>query len=313
VLPNFFLAGAPKAGTTALFRYLDQHPQVYLSPIKEPSYFADEIRLENFTDEQQPHIRREMRDVREFLSGPMREKRFGGLVTEWDDYLKLFAAVRGETAIGEASVLYLWSPSAARNIAARIPGARILILLRDPADRAFSQYLHGVTSGLIGVSFREHVAQGMRHSGRFDVRHPFLELGLYAQQVERYLAAFPRENVFIRLYEDYRAQPLSMLREILRFLEVDPDVAIDQSERHREARVPRSVPFGHLLKKFGLWTGMKRLIPRSLLPLARSAALRPRQNVVMSPADRALLVDYYREDILKLSALLNRDLTAWLE
>jgi hypothetical protein len=152
----------------------------------------------------------------------------------------------------------------------------------------------------------------MRHSGKLDVCHPFLEFGLYYRQVQRYLAAFPAENVFVRLYEDYREQPAATLRDVLCFLNVDPDVPIDQSAKHLQPRVPRSVPLGHLLKRTGLWSGMKKLIPSALLPLARSAAVRPRKEVAMDPKDRAFLVDYYREDIRNLANLLNRDLTAWL-
>src|SRR5882762_3511359 len=123
-LPNFFIVGAPKAGTTSLYWYLDQHPQVYMSPIKEPNYFAAEIREENFD----PKL--DTRGLREFLSGPMREKRFGGIVADWEDYLRLFASANNESALGEASVAYLWSPTAPQRIAGRIPDAKILVMLR---------------------------------------------------------------------------------------------------------------------------------------------------------------------------------------
>jgi hypothetical protein len=116
-LPNFFVVGAPKAGTTSLYWYLDQHPQVYMSPIKEPNYFAAEIREENFD----PKL--DTRGLREFLSGPMREKRFGGIVADWEDYLRLFASARNECALGEASSVYLWSQTAPEVIACKIPDA----------------------------------------------------------------------------------------------------------------------------------------------------------------------------------------------
>src|SRR5256885_16068929 len=95
--PNFFLAGAPKAGTTSLYHYLDQHPQVFMSPIKEPCYFSDEIRPEHLAAElQRPS------GLAEYLAGPMTEKRFGGPVCRWEDYLRLFERVQGAGAIGEA-------------------------------------------------------------------------------------------------------------------------------------------------------------------------------------------------------------------
>jgi hypothetical protein len=133
-LPNFFVVGAPKAGTTSLYHYLDQHPQIFMSPIKEPNYFATEIRPENFGDELQPQVAEDLRELQEYLQGPMREKRFGGLVSQWDDYLRLFQSVETEKAIGEASVCYLWSKTAAANIRSRIPGAKIIMILRNPAE-----------------------------------------------------------------------------------------------------------------------------------------------------------------------------------
>src|SRR5690349_7816414 len=128
-LPNFFIVGAPKAGTTSLYHYLDQHPQIYMSAIKEPNFFSSEIRAENCDPDLRRALLRDGEAVREFLSGPMREKRFGGIVTTWDDYVRLFANAAKESALGEASVCYLWSPTAAAGIAERMPGAKIIVML----------------------------------------------------------------------------------------------------------------------------------------------------------------------------------------
>src|SRR5580658_3890788 len=130
VLPNFFLAGAPKAGTTSLYHYLSQHPQIYTSPIKEPCYFASEFRSENCTKSSRAAVERNQRDLQKYLESPMRERRFGGIITDWGDYQRLFEQARGQTAIGEASPGYLWSETAARNIHAKIPNAKILLILR---------------------------------------------------------------------------------------------------------------------------------------------------------------------------------------
>ncbi len=121
-LPNFFIVGAPKAGTTSLYYYLDQHPQVYMSAIKEPHFFAPEVREENFDPELRRGISRATGGLREFLSGPMRRKRFSGIVTDWEDYLRLFGGADGELALGEASACYLWSPTAAEQIASQDSG-----------------------------------------------------------------------------------------------------------------------------------------------------------------------------------------------
>ena len=120
-LPNFFIIGAPKAGTTSLYHYLDQHPDIFMSAIKEPHFFAAEIREEHFGPELRRRMACENRGLRDFLSGPMREKRFGGIVADWEDYVRLFANAIDESALGEASVCYLWSPTAPGRIAEEDP------------------------------------------------------------------------------------------------------------------------------------------------------------------------------------------------
>lgn len=309
--PNFFLAGAPKAGTTSLYSYLDQHPQVYMSAIKEPHFFAQEIREENF----HPRARREMlrghRDLRQFLFGPMRQKRFGGIVTEWEDYCRLFSNAAGEIARGEASVCYLWSPTAAERIARRIPDAKILVMLRNPADRAFSQYLHGVSRGTIGWSFREHIRRGQRHrTGQLCEHYPFLEFGLYAEQLERYRERFG-QNVWVGLHHDFEDRPGETYRAICRFLGVDQEFTPAMERRHMESRVPRYGPVGWL-KRSGLWQAAAPLAPSRLRVTVREMLHRRPGSMQMEADDRRFLIDFYREDIGKLASLLNRDLSEWL-
>jgi hypothetical protein len=312
-VPNFFVAGAPKCGTTSFYRQLDAHPQIYMSPIKEPSFFASELRVENFNEELQPQLRRESEELRDYLRGPMTSKRFGGPVVEWEDYLLLFRNVRGQTAIGEASASYLWSRTAARNIASRIPDAKIVLLLRNPVERAFSQYLQAVSSALVRASFRELSAAGMHPcSGKFGILEPFLEFGMYCEQVKRYLDVFPRQNVLIHIYEEMRSNPAEAMAETSRFLGVSAAAIPGLSARFMEPRVPRIASLGYVLKKYGIWRKAARLVPASLLPMLRRAVNRPRTSLTIAPEDSAFLKNYYREDILGLERLLNRDLHSWL-
>ena len=309
VLPNFFIVGAPKAGTTSLYHQLDQHPQVYMSPVKEPCYFASEIRPGNFEEEHQPRIKREAQELQRYLTGSLAEKRFGGIVTEWDDYLKLFQNGTGEKAIGEASVCYLWSETAAKNIASKIPDAKIIMILRDPAERAFSQYLHTVADGLVRRSFREQIELGTKNSGKFSVLHPFLEFGMYYEQVKRYIELFPRENLRIYLYEEDHER---ILPDVLEFLNLDLSFMPDTAQRHLEKRVPRTITPAYFLKKYGIWQQAKEWIPGALQSLARTAVLRERKTVTIESKDRQYLIAYYREDVRRLANLLGRDLEAWL-
>lgn len=308
-LPNFFLAGAPKAGTTALYRYLDQHPAIYMSPIKEPNFFADEIRIANFADDFRRMAEARLPALREYLTGPVSEKFSGGPIETWDDYLKLFQRVKSEVAIGEASVSYLWSPSAPGNIHARFPDAKILVMLRNPVERAFSQYAHMLSFAASHISFADHMDAALcSTSTRMSELYPFLRFGLYSEQVARYLAVFDREQVRIHFYEDFCRAPLDVMQSIFRFLGVDPAFTPDLSERHMEARVPRSFWLKSALKRSGMWNLARSATPETL----RRAGFLQRSSVRLRPGDKARLGDYYRDDIGRLSTLLGRDLSGWL-
>jgi len=244
-----------------------------MSRIKEPNYFASEIRLENFSEWLRPRAEKDGPTLRAYLNGPMREKRFGGMVTEWSDYLRLFRKAEDQKAIGEASVCYLWSESAAANIRRDLPKARIILILRNPVDMVFSMYLHNRRSEGSSLSFGEAIQKGLeQRGGGFDIFHPFLDLGLYHDQVKRVLDVFPKEQVRIYWYEEYKSKPLRMLADIFRFLEVDTRFRPDMSRRYLEAGAPA---------------------------------------VAMESADRAFLSNFYRADVEKLGALLKRDLSSW--
>jgi hypothetical protein len=297
--PNFFLVGAPKAGTTSLYHYLGQHPQIYMSPIKEPHYLADEIRAENFTEELLA-----MRRGRQEPSGP---------VSTWRDYLTLFQGAGAQTAIGEASVCYLWSKTAPQNIAARFPEAKILMMLRNPAERAYSQYLHTLSLASRPISFRECLdAALVATSTRIGTLYPFLEFGFYSQQIERYLAVFPRPALGIYFYDDYRRNPPAVLEDMFRFLGVDPQFQPDLSKRHMLPRLSRSHALTKLVRAARKWKIAQKVAGPGIRNSLGRIVYRPGNHRMLHPADRARLVDLYRDDIRGLSALLDRDLRVWL-
>ena len=312
-LPNFFLAGVPKSGSTSLYRYLEQHPQIFMSPIKEPHFFADEVRIENFDGLYQSRAEPMVAVLREFLDGPMTSHCSAGPVSDWADYCKLFRHAADETAVGEASVCYLWSRTAARNIASRVPDARFLIVLRNPVERAFSQYVHMLSFAEEPVSFREHLDRSLRStSRRFSEMYPFLEFGLYGEQLKRLFGVVPSDRVRIYFYEDYCRDPAAMLRDIFGFLGVDDAFAPEFRERHMVARVPRSYEARRWLKRSGAWRVARKLLPASLCDRLKEAGLRPRSEFVFDPADRAFVAEYYRRDLDKLAGLLGRDFGNWL-
>lgn len=296
-LPNFFLAGAPKTGSTSLYHYLGQHPEIFTSANKEPHFFATEIREENFDPGFRRRVARRTRDV--------------GIVANREDYLELFAGADQKKAVGEGSVCYLWSPTAAAQIAESIPDAKILVMLRDPAERAWSQYLHGLGIGAIRWGFREHIRRNLRNrSGRLSVHYPFLEFGLYAEPLCRYLRHFGA-NVGMWFYEDFRGCPVEVCREIFRFLGVSPDFSPDTARRYMEPKPPRLRAVSWL-KGTRVWEAAVKITPQPVRPLVSRALSRRSGEVRMNPADRRWLIDYYREDIRKLGGLAGRDLDHWL-
>jgi Sulfotransferase family len=311
--PNFFIVGAPKAGTTSLYHYLDQHPDIYMSPIKEPCFFSSETRPENFEASLRPRAVRLEEDILRYLHGPMDTKRFGGIVREWQHYLLLFANAAAQRAVGEASVNYLWSKTAPGAIAARIPRARILVVLRSPAERAFSQYLHCVTGGVVTESFRDFVRSSLRYQGEeLGIHKPFLEMGFYAEQVLRYLDHFPREQLGIWLYEETKQRPREFLRDVLQFLDVDSSFVPDVTNRYNEPLVARMVKSTQMLRRTGVWGVVKRLTPKRIRFAMRGAIFRPPGSVRMEPQDKAMMLDFYRTDIHRLEEILGRNLSAWL-
>ena len=306
-VPNFFLVGAPKAGTTSLYRYLDQHPAVYMSPIKEPCFFAPEV--VDFSPRTREYFEAHESEVRAYLEGPMRTKG-RGIVLQWDEYLELFRHVGHETAVGEASASYLGSLGAPAAIRARIPDARIIMLLRDPADRLFSHYSASRETGATRVSFMDWVDE---LSAAEATRHPPIGpiwAGRYATHLQRYLQTFPAAQVRAYLGEDYAPDPGRVLADVFAFLGVDPTWPIDTRRRHNVTLVPRWPVLHRMLRP--VTAAIRATAPSSVVERARTWWRVPSRRTA-TPAERARALELYSGEIRTLETLLDRDLSAWLD
>ncbi|HVU16607.1 MAG TPA: sulfotransferase [Candidatus Didemnitutus sp.] len=309
-LPNFILAGAPKSGTTALYHYLRQHPQIYLSPIKEPTFFgADDF----LTDpEIRAQVSREQDRLRAYLAQPkLHSTHF--LITEWNDYVQLFREVLEEIAVGEASVSYLWLPGSAAALRARLPEARLIFILRDPTERLFSLYLLDRRRAA-GTTFRDWVLKAMQQAGDSPGvrRYPIpLDGGFYATQLGRFLEFFPRHQIKIHRYEEFRADPRRVLRDLFEFLGVNSGFPVDLSRRHNETLVPRFPALAAFRKKF---FGQRRLLgwlPDKPAHFVRRLLYAGKSSFEVAPEDRKLVVDYYRDEIVRTEELIGMDLSRW--
>jgi hypothetical protein len=308
VMPNFLIIGASKGGTTSLNFVLAQHPEIYMCPVKEAGFFWAYPTLQSG---QAIH-----------LQGPGADKLRGRLVADLDKYQALFenAARRGTgsapyKAFGESSVRYLTHPHAPHCIHQFIPNARLLISLRQPADRAYSAFMHNLRDGLEpSHNFADALAQerqGLRDDWIFC---RYLDRGLYAQALKRYFEFFDRSQFHISFLEDLKADPAGLYRRIFRFLEVDQAFQPDTSGAHNASGIIRNP----LLR--ALWTRSNRL-RSAIRPLldsrVRHAAfewvIRDLEKPAFSPELRADLTEYYRTDIEQLQDLLQYDLSHWLE
>lgn len=311
-VPNFFLVGAFKSGTTSLYQYLRQHPDVYLSPRKEPAFFVSEFCLRRLPPEWRRLTQADAEAFARYLDHPHWGPQPRGLLTEWTDYLKLFKAASPDQAIGEGSVGCLWSKTAARGISKRIPHARILMILRNPCDRALSQYLALKPSRLMeSFSMAIQRSASADEDGLFASLNPFLEFGMYSEQVARFREHFPADQVRIYLYDDFVSNPEWLVRDVFRFLNVRQDIRLDLTTRYNEPRIAR---FPEL--KRAVITPLARrvgsFVPPTLRRWINRARLAPRHTVTMRPDDRRFLVDYYIDDVRRLAAMIERDLSSWL-
>ena len=297
-LPNFLVIGAAKAGTTSLYHYLGQHPEVFMSPVKEPHFFALGGTGANF-----PSPGAEAGINRKSFADP-------------EGYEGLFAGARGEKAIGEASTSYLYSPEAPERIKRRVPEARLIAVLRDPAERAYSTFLAlrlGGREPLRDFSRALEAEEGRIRDGWEHLWH-YKNLGFYHVQLSRYGKALEEGRLRVYLYEDLGADPRGVMRDAYRFLGVDASFEPDTSQRHNMSGVSNNGFLVSLVRKrHPVKTAIKPLVPATV----RRRLVSGLQKRVLSrppfpPEVRRELVEAYREDVLRLEDLIGRDLSAWL-
>lgn len=268
-LPQFIVIGAVKAATTWIAHQLRQHPDIYL-PGPEPHYFSSEY----------------------------------GRGADW--YAGLFKKAAPHQMIGEKSADYLAHPDAARRMAALLPDIPLIVQLRNPVERAYSDYC---------MLFRRGVVRGdpARYLNRANRALPrFLEDGLYARHLARFVEQFGRERLKIILHDDIRAAPESVIAEVYRHIGVTPVIVpAAVSARMNDSQVTY-LPLT-MRKALG---PMKRLVKpmrgKSWFEAVRGTMARPIRYPPFSDELREQLSDYYREDIGALENLLGRDLGHWL-
>jgi hypothetical protein len=297
-LPNFLIIGAAKSGTTALYEYLNQHPDIFLSEVKELRFFS-------YTNENTSHV-------------PEIYLHKG--VTTIEEYIKHFEDVKDETIIGEASPMYLYTPGTAERIKSTIPNAKLLAILRNPVDRAFSAYSHAIREWKEpALSFREGLdLENDRIAQGWGMLWHYINAGYYYKQLKPYYDTFNKEQLKITLYDDLVSDGQKLIKEIFIFLGVDPDFIPDISHKPNVSGFPKSEGLHQLMGFLSEKKNPFRWISRKLLPRSiRKKAIeeireKNLQKHKLDPELRHELREVFYEDIKNLENLIQRDLSSWL-
>ena len=303
-MPNFLIIGAQKSGTTSLYAYLKQHPQIFMSHLKEPRFFAFEGEKPNFR-------------------GPGDQELYENIVGDIEAYRTLFEGVSKEKAIGEASVVYLYISSAPERIRHYIPGVKVIAILRNPVERAYSAFLHLTRDRKEPLRdfARALRAEEERIRNNWGPIWHYRQVGFYYVQLKRYFETFEREQIKVYLYEDLNDDPIKVMKDIYRFLGVEDAFVPEVSRRYNVSGIPTNegwyALYTFLLRQNLVKSIVKPLLPRGLRQRVSTTLLSTLQDrtLVKPPLPTEVqqqLIELYKEDILKLQELIRRDLSQWL-
>ena len=299
-LPNFLIVGAAKSGTTSLYYYLKQHPEIYMSPVKEPKFITSQ-----------------------FLTFPFKgigdEKVEQNIIRSFREYCNLFRDVKNEKMIGEASAdnLYYYE-KAIDYIQKYLRKLKIIIIIRNPIDRAFSSFLHLKREYREFLDFEEAIKKEKnRKENNWEFIWFYTDVGFYYHQVKAYLDNFTQVKIY--LYGDLKKDTLSLVKDMYGFLGVDTSFVPDVSIRYNVSGIPKNKFIHKFLKEPNILKTIVKPAAKFLIPKDRRREVIERikmknlQKPQMKPETREYLKNLYREDILKLQDLIKRDLSSWLE
>jgi len=277
--PNFFIVGAPKAGTTSLYEYLKNINEIYFPKIKEPHYFSQTVVPENH-----------------YIT-PVRDKK---------EYLKLYENVDFKI-LGDASVYYLSDPETPTLIHNVSPNARIIISLRDPVERVYSHHLMQTNNFWLQTSFHDQLKKEMKHSIPFGKPSIRLEAGLYYENVKRYLDIFGKSQVKILIFEEWIKNIEKTFQEILNFLGLTVSQIDFNDIPYNEYKTLGKIS-KQILKSKRISKIAKATLTKSQRDSLRNKLYKKGKKPNMDETDRKILIDFYKDDVRKLENSLGRKL-----
>lgn len=292
-LPNFLVIGAFKSGTNSLYHYLEAHPQVFMCPANEPSFFAFE--------------------GRKMSGGRWAE----GVVTNFEDYKKLFASVGDKVAIGEVSPTYLVSLEAPGRIKHYVPDAKLVAILRHPVERAYSQWQMEYRQGNEKMTDFSEAIKVTKVVADGTIRRRFVGGSMYYQLLKKYYDLFDPSQICVLLFDQLSTDRNGLVKKLYGFLNIDSSfVPKNINARFNEGGgVPRTRTSGFLLQKlFPVLSSLKSLAPQGL---REKFVTQARRQLLVKPPElapelRAELSTFFKDDILRLQELIKEDLSMWL-
>lgn len=310
-LPNFFVVGAAKSGTTSLYEYMKMHPQIYMAPIKETHHFSTDIDNTKF----RPNYARSLnKDLSKFLETDMEQGIFHAFVNDWDQYAKLFKNVKGEKAIGEITNSYLYSNEAAKNIFKKFPNAKVIMMLRNPIERAFSHYLMDLRIGYETENFMTALKKDMARDPKgWGISNLYTEIGMYSEQVKRFIEIFPERQRRIYLFDDFKKDAGAVVKDMFSFLSVEPNVDIDYSQKFNPSFIPKNKLIGKLNTQKKIKDWLKGVLPKSVKSRFKKTFYTDKDLPKITAEERNFLAGVFRDDVMKLGKLLGRDLSDWVK
>lgn len=297
-LPNFLIVGAAKCGTSSLHKYLDQHPEIFMSKVKEPRFISSQVT---------PFP----------LNGPGDHKVEAWYVKNFEDYARLFEGADGFPVVGESSADTLYFHKGTIPVIKKYLGdPKIIIMLRNPVKRAFSAYQHMVRDLREDLSFEDGLKEEPnRIANNWELIYHYRTASLYYESVKAFLENF--SSVKVILTEEQEKRPQQVLREIFRFLNVAPDVDVNTEIRYNMSGKPKSQWLhqfffeGNMARKLAQPIVRKLFSHETRMRIAQKIQEKNLTRLTINPDTKHDLQNYFETDIQKLEKLLSRDLSLW--
>ena len=296
-LPDFLVIGAARAGTTALHGFLRQHPGIFMPARKEPNFFAYEGK--------------ELA-----CEGPGADY-INNSIVDPAAYAALFSGAPAEARLGEASPLYLYSERAPGRIKHHIPGAKMIVILRNPIDQAYSHFMYATKQCIENVSDFDKALtlEETRLEQGWQPLFGYSQFPRYGEQLARYFELFPRDQFLIKRYEDYQADPDAFLRAVYEFIDVDPEFVPSMGDKVNAGGVPKNQAFqDFLMKPNPVTKAVGLVVPQQTRLKIRDWMARKNMNApdTLSRNARSILLERLSDDIRALETLLDWDLSDWM-